>query len=327
MKNIGLLLAVVFVLLNDSCKQKTFLRIAFYNLENLYDTLNDPKTLDDDFTPNGKYAWNNERYEQKLKNLSRVIDEVKPDILGVCEVENKRVLRDLTLKTQNKGYKIAHHESPDERGIDIALIYDRKIFRQLDQEAIRVDLSAFNDRTRDILLVTGILYGKDTAGFYLCHWPSRGGGREQSEPKRLLAAKALKNHLFSTAKNHPDWKLVVMGDFNDEPDDISIRDVLEASDHLRSGTLYNPFVQARRDGNGSLKHQGSWDMFDQIMYLPGTQNEPWMLDFGIFKPDWLLQQEGDYAGYPHRNFGGSKWLNGYSDHLPVYMDFKVTGKK
>lgn len=301
--------------------------MGFYNLENLYDTLNDPKILDDDFTPEGKYAWNSHRYTQKINKLAQVIDELQPDLLGVCEVENKRVLRDLTLKVENKGYKIAHHESPDERGIDVALIYDRKIFRELNQEAIRVDLSAFNDRTRDIFLVSGIIYGKDTVGVYLCHWPSRGGGREVSEPKRLLAAKTLKSHIANTLKSHPDWRIVIMGDFNDEPEDISIRDVLEASDHLRSGTIYNPFVQAQLEGKGSLKHQGSWDMFDQIMYIPNDKNEPWMLDYGIFNHDWLLQQDGDYAGYPLRTFGGSKWLNGYSDHLPVYMDFKLKGKK
>lgn len=327
MKKIGFLFLNVLFFTYSSCNKKSHFRAAFYNLENLYDTLNDPKVFDDDFTPGGKYRWTADRYEQKLENLARVIDALNPDILGVCEVENKRVLRDLTLKTQNKGYKIAHHDSPDERGIDLALIYDKKVFRFLEQEAIRVNLSAYNDRTRDIFLVTGILYGKDTASIYLCHWPSRGGGQEASEPKRLLAAKALKTHLWENAKAHPDRKFMVMGDFNDEPSDISIREVLEASDHLRSGTIYNPFVQAQMDGNGSLMHQGSWDMFDQIMYVPGIDHEPWMLDFGIFKPEWLLQQEGDYAGYPHRNFGGSKWLNGYSDHLPVYMDFKVIKNK
>lgn len=328
---LSMLALCAYLLLAQGCgKRKSELySVAFYNLENLFDTIHDDGKNDYDFLPDGRYAWNTTKYEAKLKNLAHVLSELSrgkvpqgPACIGVAEVENKRVLNDLLKQPALAQYKYVHYEGPDERGIDCALLYDSLQFQV--KHSKLVYSAPFEgdttDLTRGFLVVDGSL-----AGERLClivnHWPSRGSGEEY----RIHAArqvKALKDSLFREGRH---LKLIVMGDLNDDPMDESLQVLGARKDKEQVGEqeFYNPWWKTLEDdGIGTLCYRGKWNLFDQIVLTrPLLEGQGGLLYDGneVFRPDYLFQHDDKYEGYPLRTHGGRKWLNGYSDHLPTIV--------
>ncbi len=332
----------VFLLLLFACQSQpseeiktaippTGIRIAFYNVENLFDTHDDPTTNDADFLPSSPKQWTEERYHQKLAHLAEVIAAMDyPAILGVAEVENEQVLQDLISQESLKGkYRIVHDESPDERGIDVALLYQPAFFTPFLEKSLEVDLGG-NDYTREILEVGGTL-GTENDTLYLLvnHWPSRSGGERASAPKRKKAATAARKGIDDLTAQHPNAKIIVMGDFNDEPTDASLFRVLEANGKeptLDANDLFNPMYALQRQEKGSYRFRNQWNMLDQIIMsqplLSSSSTDIYYRPESahIFNDPMLLQQSGKYAGHPNRTYAGNKYLGGYSDHLPVYIE-------
>jgi len=319
-------LTLFFVLcLSCSAGFSQSLRVGFYNLENLFDTINDPKINDEEFLPGGKSKWNSERYLKKLDNLSKVILEMNGgsgmDVLGLCELENKKVLEDLTKKTPLKKikYGIVHYDSPDRRGIDVALIYNKSKMKVLGSAKINIRQPSDSlSPTRNILLVKGLVNKKDTLYFFVNHWPSRRGGKESS-PLRVNAANTLLKALDSVRTKHQTAKVIAMGDFNDTPTDESMQHLSE------EGDLANLMTLELKMGHGSHYYKKEKNIFDQLLVSENLLGESGCrvpADAGrIFQPDWLLGEvyKGDGPA-PLRTFAGNRYLGGYSDHLPVYMD-------
>lgn len=319
-------------------KQYQVSAIAFYNLENLYDTEDDPKTRDEDFTPNGPYHYTEEIYHQKLHNLATVISrlavDVTPDgpaIIGHAEVENSKVLDDLVAQPEIKDrhYQYVQFNSPDARGIDVALLYNPKYFKVLSAAALYTDISQSGEKggkTRDVLYVVGLL-GGDTTHVFVNHWPSRRGGEVASAPLRAIAANVSKHVIDSLMQVNPATKVVVMGDLNDDPTDPSVVKVLGATgnkEKVALSGLYNPWVAFYNQGIGTLGYQDKWNLFDQIMisgaYLKGNENQWRYYKAEVFNRDFLKEKFGEFKGYPHRSFDfTNKWLNGYSDHFPTIV--------
>jgi len=301
--------------------------IAFYNLENLYDTINDNSVDDEEFLPEGKNQWTGQRYEKKLNSLSRVIDSLGggPAVVGFSEVENKAVLEDLirTKRLAPKNYGIVHHNSPDRRGIDVALIYKMADFEPLFMKPLPVTME--NDPrfiTRDIVLVKGKLHGKPIY-FFLNHWPSRRGGTEESKPKRMAAAKVARFSVDSILKNDKNAAIVLMGDFNDEPDDAAVKETLGASSDPKTGDLYNTMAPLKAAGDGSYSYKENWDMIDQLIISHGLINKKSKLEWvenstAVYRPVFMHDKYAKHSGAPYRTYGGPKYLGGYSDHFPVY---------
>lgn len=299
-------------------------RVAFWNVENLFDTINDPNINDEDFLPAGKQKWNSQRYLDKLSKLSKVILELNsgigPDLLGVGEIENRKVLEDLTQKTslKDKEYGIVHYDSPDKRGIDVALLYKKKNFNVLGSKTIAVSIPQDTFYTRDILLVKGILNKKDTLYVFVNHWPSRRGGKEASDDKRKHAANCLRNATDSLLKLNPSAEILAMGDFNDEPTDPSIRSLMS------TGTgLVNLMDSLKAAGEGSYHYKKEKNLIDQIIVSKSLQEKKTYAVFyaHIFKADWLMgvNYKDDPPG-PLHTYAGARYIGGYSDHFPVYAD-------
>jgi len=327
--------------LAPSFAQKTEYKIAaigFYNLENLFDTLDSPDTNDKDFLPKGRLQWNTERYVSKQANMANVISQIATDqtpdglaLLGVAEIENQKVLEDLVAQPQlsPRNYKIVHFESPDERGIDCALLYQPKYFTVLGAQAVPVKLvdaqTGEVDFTRDILYVAGIFDG-EPMHLMVGHWPSRSGGEAGSVWRRGAAASVCKMLSDSILNTDPNAKIVIMGDLNDDPTSKSVAKVLQAkgkSEDVPEKGLYNPMYSHYKDGNGTLAYRDAWNLFDQMVVSKGMINKSvggWQLHKAvIFRQPWLMQTEGAFRGYPFRTFVGDIFMNGYSDHLPVYL--------
>lgn len=305
--------------------------IAFYNLENLFDTINDPRKQDEEFLPDGPRHWTGEKYKDKLEKLARVIeklgDEDGPEILGVCETENKKVLKDLieTEKLKNRSYSIVHFESPDLRGIDVGFIYKTKYFKPFKSFNLEVKDPADPEfKTRDILVVSGVL-SNDTITFMVNHWPSRRGSGK--DDKRILAAETARKAVDSILSGNKDAKVILMGDFNDNPNDASISEHLNAQPEkkMTEKSLFNPMFAINKKGYGTLSHDGVWHLFDQLIMTPAVLNNPNGKYFyrkesaSIFYQKWLITQDGPYTGTPFRAFSGDMYSGGYSDHLPVYL--------
>jgi predicted extracellular nuclease len=325
-------------------------RVAFYNLENLFDTVDGPND-DAEFLPASENRWNTERYQSKLKNMARVIDSIAPDILGVVEVENAFVLEDLrkychsmhvsqTVAVENEDrkplgsdFEIVHRESPDARGIDVALIYNRQKFYATGVYMTSVAL-ADGYKTRDIMRVHLVerLTG-DSLAIFVNHWPSRRGGAA-SAASRIAAAAAL----TQTLQNNPSIpaNYLLMGDFNDDPEDPSITEGLQAGDAFHSIVNLAFTARAADSTIGTLAWHTGWNMFDQIMVSRplyyanlhrhesdgnASQIASAMPNINVYKRVWMLQHDGKkYDGWPLRTFAGKKYMNGFSDHLPVYTD-------
>ncbi len=305
--------------------------VAFYNIENLFDTIDSPDTDDKEFLPNGPNQWNTNKYSIKLKNMAEVIGQIGdefvtggPSIIGLAEVENRIVLEDLinTPPLKGKGYGIVHFDSPDNRGVDVALIYKYRDFKVLNAAAIPLrikDNPKF--RTRDQLVVSGILYG-DTLHIIVNHWPSRRSGPEF----RAAAASLTRRITDSLLALQPHAKIIIMGDLNDDPTDPSITQFLKAKGSkkdLGPGELFNPMVELFKKGVGSLAYRDAWNLFDQIIVSePLVQKKAkgyYLYATRIFSKPFLFNKEGQYAGYPFRTFAGGAWVGGYSDHLPSFI--------
>jgi predicted extracellular nuclease len=321
------LFLLVFFIGFEVYSQDKYAILGFYNLENLFDTEDDPNTDDREFLPKGSNQWTVERYEQKLSNMARVIADMKPDILGVCEIENRRVLEDLikTPALAARKYQIVHFESPDPRGVDVALLYRPSVFKPF--EAFPYSLRFYEQdpkfKTRDHLVVRGLFAGKDTLTIIVNHWPSRRGGKEDA---RAAAGKTVRFLVDSLSKNFPRAKIAIMGDLNDDPSDVSVKKHLNADvgKKLKAQTLYNPLFELFKQGHGTLAYNGAWNLFDQIIITQSMlrKNEPaTYLDKSarIFRAEYLFNNDGQYKGQPFRTFSMGKFINGYSDHLPVYI--------
>lgn len=313
--------------------------IGFYNLENLFDTINDPDKNDEDFTPQGKLLWNSEKYVPKQANMAKVISqlgtELTPDgvaVLGVAEIENRKVLEDLVAQPALRGrnYQIVQHEGPDERGIDVAVLFQPKYFTLTGSRSVRVDLldpkTGAPDRTRDILLVSGTLPGGEALHIMVGHWPSRRGGEAKSAWMRAAAAGVCRRLVDSLQTVDNQAKIVVMGDLNDDPTNKSVADVLRGRPNpkrMEEGDLYNPMHDFFKAGQGTMAYRDAWSLFDQMLVSKPFVSQKaggWQFHKAVvFRRDWLLQAEGQYKGYPLRTFDGDLFINGYSDHLPVYF--------
>ncbi len=317
------------------------LKVAFYNVENLFDTIDDPTTRDEEFLPQSPKKWTSTRYNSKINHLSRVLkaifDDQKPDLLGLCEVENKQVTTDLAEAVFGRSgeYDIVQFDSPDFRGIDNVLIYQKGNFHVLQTTPIHLYFSEEPSlRTRDILYVKGLVDGMDTLHVFINHFPSRSGGLKESERLRIAVAEKLRHKVDSLLFNAPENKILIMGDFNDEPSNISISQVLKATanDHLKDGELFDVMAKYDEQGKGSYLFRDEWEMLDQFILSVGLlENQG--LHFvhgseGIFVKDWMLQDEsaGKYQGYPWRTYAGNKYLDGYSDHLPIYLTLSLNEK-
>ena len=310
------------------------LTIAFYNTENLFDTENDDFTFDDDRTPDGKDAWTEEKYLQKLNNIGKVISEIgvdlsgnSPEIIGLSEIENYRVLEDLlnTEQLKDKNYEIIHFDSPDRRGIDNALIYNPKVFQPQTSKAIAVLIQNEEGKriyTRDILVATGKIEDENFA-FLVNHWPSRSGGEKASRNYRKSAAMVNRKICDSLWAIDPSLKIVNMGDFNDDPKNKNVKNVLKTSEKANQFQFYNPMLKLYKNGIGSLAYRDNWNLFDQILVsgamMTKNYNHFQYYKAGIFKKDYLITSNGQYKGYPFRSYGYNGYLGGYSDHFPVYL--------
>jgi|SRR6185436_13060983 len=311
--------------------------IGFYNLENLFDTIDGPHN-DDEFTPAGSNHYTPEIYLDKLGKLSNVISQIGTDItpdglsiMGCAEIENESVLQDLinTPKLRKRNYKIVHYDSPDLRGIDVGLIYNPKYFTVKSSEPLFVELKGDDGvspyYTRDVLFVHGI-YDGEPLYVFVNHWPSRRAGAEASAPERAKAAAVCKHKIDSITGINPDAKIIVMGDLNDDPVDASVTVVLNAKgdkQKVKRGGLFNPWTDFTERGIGTLAYNDSWNLFDQIMissaWLNKKQSGFFFKKAGIFHKSWMEEGSGKYKGYPKRTYDGSKYIGGYSDHFPTYI--------
>ncbi|QNM84778.1 endonuclease [Polaribacter pectinis] len=305
--------------------------IAFYNVENLFDTIDDPKTLDDDYTLDGKYKWTNKRYKIKLKKLGSVISQLgmnrsknPPAIVGLVEVENAKVVDDLVNATnlRKHHYGFVHHDSPDERGIDVALLYNKLVFEFLSSETFVLEIEnepGVRDYTRDVLKVTGNLHG-ELIHVLVNHWPSRRDGYEATEPKRLKAA-ALNRTIISQIKDkNYDAKIIIMGDFNDDPASISLK-------NLTSDDFINPMEKLlNKEKFGTSTYNKKWNLFDQIIFsknfLEKKEGKLYFKHAEVFNKKWLKVFKGKLKGSPFRTYIGPWYQGGFSDHFPVYAFLK-----
>ena len=339
MKLITLLLVFIFpiFLIGQNEKNYKIRTIAFYNVENLFDTSNDSLTFDDDRTPDGKDNWTIQRYQNKLDNISKVLSEIgndltntSPDVIGLCEVENRKVVDDLISQPllSNKGYGVVHFDSPDERGIDVALLYKKNVFLPTSFASHRlllIDDEEYRNYTRDQLVVGGLL---DDEQFYFTvnHWPSRSGGEARSKPNRMAAAKVNRRIIDSILKIDVSAKIISMGDLNDDPTDDSLKKVVKTkgkAEKLEDGELFNPMEKLFKKGVGSLAYRDQWNLFDQLFFTPNLLDKKegryrfWKA--AVFNPAYLISKKGQYKGYPFRTYAGGSYAGGYSDHFPVYM--------
>lgn len=339
---------LLIMLLLMSCSQKTTVTnssnqkvnvelacVGFYNLENLFDTIDTEGVNDFEYTPNGANKWNSHKYNSKLKRMSYAISQIGLEqtqvgavILGVSEVENRGVLEDLVKQPTiaNRSYEIVHYDSPDRRGIDVALLYNPRYFVVSNSVAHPfIDENDPNFKTRDQLLVSGYLLG-EKIHIIVNHWPSRTGGEVASRPKRINAARITKSIVDSIQAKEPKAKIIIMGDMNDDPSNESTAVILNAkknSGDVQEKGLYNPMWQIHDKGIGSLAYQGRWNMFDQIIISYDLLNAPkntlryWRAE--VFNAPFLTNLEGADKGIPKRTHSRGVWLDGYSDHFPTLI--------
>ncbi|MBO5250291.1 MAG: endonuclease/exonuclease/phosphatase family protein [Muribaculaceae bacterium] len=323
---------------NDSQdKRYMVLGVAFYNLENLFDTINNNGKYDLEFSPEGAKKWDSEKYHAKLNNMAQAIASLAtevtplgPAIIGVSEIENRSVLDDLVKNEQIKEWQlqVIHHDSPDRRGIDVGLLYNPYYFEPLHvtNHTLVIDGDS-TFRTRDQMCVTGLLSGEKVS-VIVNHWPSRLGGEQRSSHLREAAA-ALSKHIADSVWNvDPNQAVIIMGDLNDDPFNKSCSNLLGAKKERKKVDehgFFNPFWKTLDKGIGSLAYRGVWNLFDQIIIsgntLGGKQTGLNYLSHRVHNKDFLTQQDGKYRGYPLRTFSGVKFLNGYSDHYPTIVYF------
>ena len=306
--------------------------VGFYNLENLFDTKHDAGKLDQDFTPGGFKKWSKKRYKRKVYKLAKTIAEIgdkksgnPPVLIGVAEVENDGVMRDLIGAEPLKDidYGFVHYESPDERGIDTALIYHKQFFKVEYSEPITLyvnNLDGQRDTTRDILYVRGKLNGEEVH-LFVNHWPSRRDGAVETAYKRIKAAQTIIEYMKKLEATYTNPNYMVLGDFNDDPSSESIQKLVTEQ------SLYNPMdklhIPVQR---GSASYDKSWSLFDQILvshsFLNHEKGTHSFAHANIFDEEFLVEFKGKYKGAPYRTYAGRKYIGGYSDHFPVYVQLK-----
>ena len=350
MKKLTILLAALSLLAAGAAAQTRNYIIGYYNLENLFDIYDDPAKNDEELLPEGKNKWTQEKYEKKISNMARVIREMRNDngryhtILGVSEIENRLVLEDLVSDPQiaDANFQIVHYDGPDRRGIDVALLYKPEQFTYLDSESIpynfegtKVEITLDqaeqdNFRTRDVLMVHGLIDGEHFA-FYVLHQPSRIGGKGTDLRSRM--SEIAYNHSRLMEERYPGIKIVVMGDMNDNPTDESQTVWLHGRETIEEMTpedFFCPYIAMLKDGYGSLAYQNEWNIYDieQVNYnlaaapQGGLRITPLVKNkyYGrVFKKPFMTQQSGQYKGQPFRTFSNGAFIGGYSDHYPTYI--------
>jgi len=331
----GFLLSFLLMTITPSQAQNyEIAAIGYYNLENLFDTIDSEGVRDSEYLPGAKKDWNTEKYYSKLDNMAKVLSEIALDktpdglvIFGISEIENKMVVEDLVKREalKDRNYQIVHYDSPDRRGIDVALVYNPKFFTLTNSYSAPFIDADTNFKTRDQLVVTGLLMGEEIH-FQVNHWPSRSGGERRSRPKRDAAGKLARSLADSLLALNPQAKVMIMGDLNDDPTNASVAKYLKATDDkskLKDGYFFNPYMTFNREGIGTLAYRDSWNNFDQIILTPALvtkDRSSWSFyKAKIFKKPYMINQEGKYKGYPKRTHAGGKYQGGYSDHLPVYV--------
>ena len=337
---LGLLLAIIS--LNTVAQEKRNFKIhtiAFYNVENLFDTINDINK-NDEASPIMEIKFNrSEIYKKKVENMASVIADIgtdlidkSPSIVGLSEVENRNVIEDLLNNKHllNKNYDIVHYDSPDERGIDVGLIYNKDVFKvnsTKSHELIIYDnKSSKRNYTRDQLVVSGLL-DNELIHVIVNHWPSRSGGEERSRAGRMAAAELNKKIIDSLQNKYKNAKIITMGDFNDDPHDDSMKKILNAKKYIedvKTNGIYNPMEVILSDqGIGSNAYRDVWQLFDQILVTEPFLNKKYdsyqFYKAGIFNKSYLINKAGRYKGYPFRSFSWGSFTGGYSDHLPPYI--------
>lgn len=355
-------LILFLLILKSNAQSKAFSihTVAFYNFENLFDTINDPITNDEEWTPKGDQHWNAKKYRQKLENLAQVLAEIgtsensnSPTFIGGVEIENQLVLEDLVKQPKliDKEYGIIHFDSPDKRGIDVALLYQKKQFQPTSyinvplyvyrgeqpiketaktdvsdnpetEDIIEVNTQNYRVYTRDQLLVTGFLNGEEIH-IIVNHWPSRSGGEKKTSPFRESAGALNRKIIDSLQRINPKAKVITMGDFNDSPFNNSIKKGLGAKGKIQEVKplgIYNPFEEMTKKGLGTIAFRDSWDIFDQVLVSQSLLQKDYSSfqywKAGIYNKPFLIQKSGKYKGYPLRH---SLTEIGFSDHFPVYV--------
>ena len=321
-------------------------RVVSYNVENLFDYQHDSLKNDYEFLPDAVRHWDRQKYQKKLDDLGRVIiatgEWTPPALVGLCEVENEHCLTDLTRNSVLKeaGYRYAMTESPDQRGIDVALLYQREVFKPVNVNTYRIPpLSKTRNATRDILHVTGELPNHSLLDVFVCHLPSRSGGEKESEPYRLLAAGVLKQAVDSLMQARKNAQIIIMGDFNDYHNNRSVTEVVGAKNistlKADKKTLYHLLAakETAKKDYGSYRYHGEWNSLDHLIVngrllrqkgsfhiMPA--DDGFFVKADVFKADFLLEDDDRYGGkLPFRTFSGVKYKGGYSDHLPIFADF------
>lgn len=311
--------------------------VAFYNVENLFDTINNVDVNDEEYTPTGDQRWTLEKYKKKLSNLSRTLAEIgtgdqqkeSPAVIGVSEVENRGVLEDLVKQPLliNKDYGIVHFDSPDKRGIDVGLLYQKKHFKPTSYINVPLIIYDQSDKTkriytRDQLVVTGLLDGEEMT-FIVNHWPSRSGGEKKSSPNREAAGRLNRKIIDSLYTINPNSKIITMGDLNDGPTNKSVKIEVQAKgkkEETKERGMYNPMEEMSNKGIGTLAYRDAWDLFDQMIlsepFIRKDYNSYRFWKAGVYNKPFLTQTSGQYKGYPLRNSNGQV---GFSDHFPVYV--------
>ena len=311
---------------------KTVYNIGFYNVENLFDTKDDPATEDEWFLPTSETEWDNEKYNTKLNKLAKVIDAMNanpggPDLIGLCEVENEAVVWDLAQQADllPNVYEVVHFESPDTRGIDVAAMYDPDKFELIDKQSIEVYMPEDpNIKTRDILycqfeaMATG-----EIVHFYVNHWSSRRKGKEATSFKRENCAAALLDDITTYIADWETANIIIVGDMNDYPMDISMTEVLGADKPDSDAAFWNIQYNNHKNGLGTYNHQGEWGCLDNVIVTPVVYDKLIDKDAKILKEEWMLYTNGDGEAYPDKTYGGPNYYGGYSDHLPVYFEVEL----
>lgn len=312
--------------------------VAFYNVENLFDTLDSPNTKDEEYLPSSEKNWNTDKYNQKLNNLSQVIHDLGNgefvELVGLCEVENAQVVKDLvaTEHLKKAGYAVVHHESNDRRGIDNALIYQPKQFKLIGSNAVNIQFEDTSLRSRPVLVVHGeVVSAKQELFVLVNHWPSRYGGEEKSRPNRIAAARTAKSICDSIEAKNPNASIILIGDFNDYADNASLQNELNAGSFTKQDStyLYNlMFDQLETKNVGSHNYKCEWGFLDQIIVSKQMKHATQGLVLNgtaqALKLDYqLYYDKGCDQKRPSRSYGGNKWFGGYSDHLPVFVRFEV----
>ena len=315
-------------------QSKSPITVALYNCENFFDTKDDPNKNDDEFLPDSKLKWDDTRYMNKLTKIAQVLDSTVagsglPNLVGLVEVENKEVLEDLISKSQlkEKSYGVLCTDSPDERSIDVGLLYDKSVFTLVDFKELNATNPSLGDyKTRNILFATLKATNGDVLYVFVNHWPSRREGEKESEPRRVFAAEQVRNKINELQKKDTKAKVIVMGDFNDHPDNNSILNTLKARDKPKAKTdLYNAYQTLDAAKQGTHYYDKEWRVLDQIIvsqafigakkgYKFNPKNAKILRkDFVLFKNNKTGEER------PNRTYSGEKYYNGYSDHLSVYI--------